>query len=343
MNSPDLNEALVAYRRSMRDNNVPAGTIKSYTNIARRLAVRYPGRRFAGITTQDLADFLYGEAGILVGKASYTQTAYRSALRSFFAFGQLKGWTKTVTVVPQPVFRARTVRSHLAPTRLDEGELLSLLDRAEHPMLRGMIATGISTALRICDIQKIRVTDIDLVMYELYVWIQKTQQHDAKPITLDLEEELRLYMAWYSSEAGGQFGKEGFFLFPGFTMQNMPVTGRAFYVPDPSRHVSYMWGYSRLVALYEKCGIRVAPREAWHVIRRSVARIYFDRLRLEISHDHALRQTMALLNHSNQETTERYLGLQAEIRARNESLRGRRFLQRPENIAPIRRASRSGP
>ncbi|MGW0939128.1 hypothetical protein [Streptomyces sp. NPDC002666] len=70
-----------------------------------------------------------------------------------------------------------------------------------------------------------------------------------------------------------------------------------------------------------------------------MARIYFDRLREQVSYDHALRQTSALLGHLSSNTTERYLGLQAERAARNESLRGRRFIGvAPDaTVTPIRR------
>jgi hypothetical protein len=57
-----------------------------------------------------------------------------------------------------------------------------------------------------------------------------------------------------------------------------------------------------------------------------VARIYFDSLRHEISYDHALRQTAALLQHDSVVTTERYLGLDAEVQARDASLKGQRFI-----------------
>ena len=80
-----LHEALIEYRRAMQAANVPEGTVKQYTMIIRRLTARYHGRQFSGITTADLADFLYGKQGILVGLGAGTGTTYRCALRSFFA------------------------------------------------------------------------------------------------------------------------------------------------------------------------------------------------------------------------------------------------------------------
>lgn len=340
MSSPLLHEALITYRRAMAAANVPEGTRKQYAMVIRRLEIKFPGRHFAGIRVEDLSDLLYGEDGILVGKAPGTGTTYRSALRSFFAFGQARGWTRTVTEVPTPPFRQRQRKPFYAPTRLTEPELVDMLDRAEHSIMRGMVAVAIGTALRISDIRKIRLTDVDMVTGELYVWVQKTGRFDAMPITLDLEEELRRYLLWYTSETGVKAGTPGAFLFPGWGRGNLPGSGHMYYLPDPWKQCSYAWPTERLHHLFAECGIAVEPREAWHVIRRSVARIYFDRLRSDVAHDHALRQTAAFLGHKNQETTERYLGIQAEVEARNASLRGQRFL--PRSVEGVTRLGGQG-
>ncbi|MEU8683110.1 site-specific integrase [Streptomyces sp. NPDC048611] len=327
---------MITWLAAMAADHVPEGTVKQYRSTVNRLLKRFPNRKFAGITTQDLAMFLYGEGGVAVGRAPQTCTTHRSALRSFFAYGQLMGWTRTVTVVPQPVIRQRKTRPAVAPTRLTEAELLLMLERAEHPMLRALVATAICTALRISDILKIRCEEINLNTGELSVWIKKTGHFDVKPIPLDLEEEIRRYLIWYSRETGASLKTPGAYLFAGWGMRNAPGIGRIYYEMDPFRHVRYTWANERLRELFGTCGIQVEPREAWHVIRRSVARIYFDRLRQEISHDHALRQTSALLDHMNAETTEKYLGMKAEREARNTSLRGRRFLTSPgATVTPI--------
>lgn len=334
MSGPTLHEACVTYVRAQRTHGIPEGTIKQYRSVVNRLVARYPGRQFGGIKTSDLDDFLYGDRGILLGKAPKTGTTYRSALRSFFEFGQRKGWTKSTTQVPKPPFRARRSEPELAPTRLTEEELVRMLNRAEHPMLRGMLAVGIHTALRISDIRRRRTVDIDFVTLDLYVWVQKTGRFDAMPVTLDLEEELRRYLNWHRQATGLEPEQIGY-LFPGWAPRNHAGTGHLYYIPDPSKPCSYMWASQRLKALFAECGISVEPREAWHVIRRSIARIYFDRLRHEVSHDHALRETAALLGHKNVETTERYLGLQAEVAARNTRMRGRRFISADPVIAGV--------
>ncbi|WP_406527413.1 tyrosine-type recombinase/integrase [Streptomyces sp. I8-5] len=340
MSGPTLHEAIKKFERAQRAEHVPEGTVRQYRSVLNRLQTQFPGRQFAGIKTNDLSQFLYGEQGITVGRKPATGTTYRSALNSFFAYGALMGWTKTQTVVPRPVFRTKAVRAKTdpMPTRLSPSALVLMLERSEHPMMRGMIAVGIGTALRISDILKLKVGDVDFHIGEIAVWVQKTGRFDAMPITVDLEEELRRYLGWLTQETGAT-GRGPAYLFPGWTRRNAEGTGHLYYVPDATQKCSYPWALKRLNTLYEECGIPVQPKEAWHVIRRSVARIYFDQLRHEISHDHALRQTAALLGHKNTETTERYLGLHAERLARNESLRGKRFIGvTPDaTVTPIRR------
>ncbi|MFE6846586.1 tyrosine-type recombinase/integrase [Streptomyces sp. NPDC057686] len=319
--------------RAQREHRVPEGTINQYRSVVNRLVARYPHRQFAGIKEADLQEFLYGEKGILVGKDPKTGTSYRSALNAFFSYGKYRGWIKTELRSPKPPFRERDTRPEIAPTRLTQDELVSMLDRAEHPVIRGMVAVGISTALRISDIRKLKVSDVDFETGDIYVWVQKTGRFDALPLTLDLEEEMHRYLTWYSREVTPAPDAHAY-LFPGWERHNVEGTGHLYYVPDNTAKCSYVWASDKLKSLFEGCGILLEAGEVWHTIRRSVARIYFDRLRDEVSHDHALRETMVFLGHKNQATTEKYLGLQAEVASRNARLKRQRFIGTDRPSAP---------
>ena len=339
MTGLSLHEGVHRYLTALECAKIPEGSIRQYRSVLLRLELHLPKRQLASIKTPDLVSFLYGEGrGLCIGLAPTTASAYRSYVRTFFEYAQSLGWIRVQPVVPKMFGTARPRRPESPPTRLTEAELILLLQRAEDPMLRAQIAIGISTALRISDIQKIKCGDVNFATGELYVWVKKTGRYDPMPVTLDLDEELRRYLSWYTRSTGKTLRDADAYLFPGFEIGRgrfgMSEAGTT------ARHVGYQWSANRLKGLYGECGVHTEPREAWHVIRRSVARIYFDRLRTEISQDHALRETAALLGHINVHTTERYLGLQAEKEARNRNLRGKRFIgvsSRDTTVTPIRR------
>lgn len=336
MRSMLLHEGVLGYLDAHRRGGSPKGTVSQYKSILLRMCAALPGRHVNGITTVDLAQFLYGPEGITVGKTAATATVYRSAMRSFFAYAQLMGWTKTITVVPNPIIRQRDHRREALPTRLTAAQMLLMLDTVEHPVMRGMLAVAMNTALRVSDIVKIEMQHLNLLTGDLAVHVQKTGAYDVLPVTLDLDAEFRRYLRWYTDTTGVTVHDSGVFVFPGWEGRSVSPLEGFTYTPRPERPAQYSWAQTRLNALFVDCGIVVEKGEAWHVIRRSVARIYFDSLRYEISHDHALRQTASLLGHKNTATTERYLGLDAERAARDASLRGQPFLTAGTNVTPLR-------
>lgn len=332
-----LHEAVLTYLEALRAEGAPHGTRKQYRSVLLRLSGRYPDRQYRGIRTKDLAPFLYGPDGITTGKAAGTGGVYRAALRSFFAYGNLMAWGPPVTV-PLPVIRQRNGKPQAKPTRLSAGELHLMLQRCpdtpQGRVLRGMVAVAMNTALRISDVVKIEIQHVDLKSGELAVWSQKTQRYTPWPVTIDLDEEVRRYMSWYTEATGVTFNDTGAYLFPGWTFDKATRNGFSF-APSPERHPSYTWANGQLRGLFRDCGIEVEEREAWHTLRRSVARIYFDSLREEISYDHALRQVSVLLDHSNTSTTEKYLGTKAEKEAVDKSLKGQRFIPAPAPVIDI--------
>lgn len=341
-----LHSAISEYLDALHEAGVPVGTRKQYRSILYRLHHAYPTRQYSSITTRDLAAFLYGPKGVAVGKASATGSSQRAALRSFFAWGHQMLGGKLV-VVPLPVIRQHRPRPDTRPTRLPAQTLVQLLESCEpndprEITLRAVLAVTINTAWRISDAVKPRVRDVGLITGDMWFVSRKTGKAESFPITTDLDEELRRYLSWYTSETGVTLDDEGAFLFPGWAKAPISATGDGFrYFAAPHRHASEEWARNGLKRLFERCGVHVEKGEAWHTIRRSVARIYFDSLRHEISYDHALRQTAALLQHNSVVTTEKYLGLDAEVQARNASLKGARFIgvRSLGNVTSLRKGS----
>jgi integrase len=67
-----------------------------------------------------------------------------------------------------------------------------------------------------------------------------------------------------------------------------------------------------------------SSKEGVHTLRRSAARARFDQLVSE-GYDGALRQVQTLLHHANAKTTEVYLGIDIDVQARDDAIRGKRL------------------
>jgi integrase len=339
-----VHEAVHEYMDALYRAGVPQGTVKVRRTVLYRLARAHRGRKYRSLTKRDLAAFLYGPGGILETVTSTsTRSVYRSSLRHFFQYGEEMGWGPAMDL-PKPVIVSRRhQRRESPPTRLPIPVLVQLLTSCDGSssgrVLRCMLAVAMNTAWRVSDIQKLRIGQIDLIGGNLNFVSQKTRKGDAFPISLDLEEEVKAYMSWYAESAGVTWRDGDAYLFPAWSRIGLGYRKGFLFVPDPKRPASYSWALRQLHKLLGDCGIRVERQEAWHVVRRSVARIYFDGLRSEVSYAHALKQTAALLQHDSTSTTEKYLGLSTEVQARDESLRGKRFIGvRDERVVPFRRA-----
>ena len=258
-------------------------------------------------------DYLYAQPGGELVKASKSRgDAHRTAIQGLLDYAHVMGWMPHhLSVPPSPYDEPAYVRNW---TYLTGSQLVQAKEAATNSRLRVAIAVASNTALRVEDVLGVEVDRIYLDRGEMQVWIQKSKVWDWKPITADLAEELKPALE----------GHPGGYLIPGFTAEGFNKLGGA-YKADHGRKASYTWAQLGLKRALDDAGIERGERECWHMIRRSVARRYFDRCMIQ-GYDHALRLTQAMLNHKNQATTERYLGLRREYEERNRSLRGMRFL-----------------
>jgi integrase len=193
------------------------------------------------------------------------------------------------------------------------------------------------------EVSGLRVRDVDLQGGWLHARIHKTRQEDLMPIPTELDAELRRWIAHYQATVGH--------LDPGYFLV-------------PARGTSPMWGEGGKIvghhSLYRpekqirQTGTIVRPAlvdigfptkdhdgkplsEGSHTIRRSGARALFDEL-IERKDERALRVVQAMLHHSSSEMTERYLGITADRRSRDEIIRGQRmYSQQADNVVVLAR------
>jgi integrase len=243
----------------------------------------------------------------LSGLSDSTRATRLAQLRSFFR------WlidTGQRTDDPTRLLRAPAVTPEVRQ-RLSADDLLRLLDVARTPRDRALLALASNLALRGSEIARLRWRDIRWGERAIVVHIDKTHQADEMPLSADLLDELVRWAPY-------------------------AITGGTDYL-IPSQHVgpqgvTYRWespvGEPYAVVKYalEQIGWDSTRYEGVHTIRRSVARLFFDKVEAEETFDSALLATMTLLHHSRPETTLAYIGRDRATMARDRILKGQRFL-----------------
>lgn len=246
-----------------------------------------------------------------------TRATRLGQLRSFMGYCVKRGW-----LASDPTVLLRAARPAPEPRlRLSARELLDLIDAADYPQHRILLALAANLALRQSEIKRLRIRDVDLDAATILVHVDKTTKTppDPMPLTAELRDELSRWLAHYTREC---FVTPQTLLVP--SMHFTPLTGKVTYRTD------------RSVAEPEDVVKRALTKAGWptvrgegiHTLRRSVARIYFDAAEAEESYHEALLGTMRLLHHDRPETTLRYIGVDRQTLARDRFLRNRPFLTR---------------
>lgn len=205
-----------------------------------------------------------------------------------------------------------------------------LLDAADHPLDRWVIALGLYTLMRGSEIRTLRVdalegrgTDNPLIR----IFRHKTKDHDVMPVSLELVEESERWFRWLRQDKGIE--QPSWFLVPqrlhrarvwnAEKGRYLFATGDHGVDPNKPFRNNYL-PVQRAVARLGMDGTRVGV----HTLRASAARHLFTELS-NMGYDGALRRVSSLLGHKNTTTTERYLGLSLERSSRNQQFSGNRM------------------
>ena len=235
----------------------------------------------------------------------------RQRVAGFLGFCVRRGWL-TQDLLSEVRPRRVVQRERL---RLSAQELRRLIETAENPRDRAMLAVACNTGLRASDLVALRIGDVDLDQGLLRVHVQKTGKLDHLPITSDLDAELRRWLTWYAER---KIARSGDLLLPALAYRVR--RGQAYGDPEPDHRLTPP---ARVVhRALVRIGVPATSSEGFHTIRRSIGRIVFEQAS-ESGHDAALRITAALLGHSSVATTELYLGLSHDRVNRDDLLKGR--------------------
>jgi len=286
-----------------------ASTVRMDRVILGQLLTQIGDRPMTAVTVADVEEFRVSKSRSMGANSLNT---VRAVLRSFF------GWcrqTGLMTADPMLTWRVRPVmpgRKLFIPPQ----DFPVVLGAAVSPRDRVFIALGLYTFLRQSEITDLRIADLDLTRDEIEVTIHKTSQRDLMPICSELRSELDRWLHHYRQEAPEGLLDPEWYLVPAQTRQPRPG-GRLL---CPQSRFRSTW--RNVQTALDVAGLPYDRGEGGHTLRRSGARALYDHLVAQ-GHDYAIRRVQSMLHHSSIAMTERYLGVTADIKRRNESLRGR--------------------
>lgn len=328
--TPKVSYAAAQYVAHRYAQSKSEPTRRNLQGLLNRLSVRVKDCHTGSLRAEHIEDFFYGPGGLHEGKkgdrlAPTTLAAYRGWTKSFLHFCDRRGWLTVPVGQLVEGLPDRNTQTNRNRYRMTRAEIRRLLEAAQTPRDRALVAFVANTGLRISEALHMRVRDVSFGKGELYVYLPKAKEEVTIPLSLDLEDELRIWLTRYTENVGEV--KRSHFLFPAFFGSQFQRgkhrwnTGRT--KLNPEGQISNPQQIIKRVA--DAAGIELEPGDAWHTIRRSFARILYDDA-VSLGHDAALRIVQAALNHKQVSTTERYLGLNLERQTYAAMMKGKRFL-----------------
>lgn len=336
---PTISEARTPFRYHLVSRGLGERTIKNYMQTLNRWEELVGDTRIDQIQASHV-DRFFGEGAW----APKTQNLYLSLLRGvFFPWCRRQGYMPRDHDPTEGWRNAKSEKSEQLWLPVDE--FPALLEAADNPRDRAVIALGLFTFARGSELSTLRIQDVDFdkSLLTLYRW--KTKDADLMPISSELWSEMDRYLAYYKVNQGFELKPE-WYLVP-VRSKTVPVWDYETRTIDPTRRrEADLLPTQRLYRPYEpvkralrKLGYDPKGSGA-HTLRRSGARALFDRLRKE-GYDGSLRRVSSMLGHKDTKTTEIYLGLSLEREQRNELLAGQPMFPalRDATVIPLREVS----
>jgi integrase len=329
--TPTVSEAMRQWLALREAQGLSPQTISNERSIVTRFAALTNDMQTGHLRPEHVTKFFYDPSvglrknhswALITGRemrpGSFNKA--RANLAGFFAFCRDSGWVKADLMVH---IRRDARSENEERLRLDLAQLIRLIECADCPRDRAMLAHAANTALRASEICWPRIKHVDLQTGSLRVWLIKTKESDVMVITRHLEREIRRWLAEYQRECGPL--QPEWYLFPA----RLPGFSGGWCPTKPVRRA-----HEVVHKALGNAGFAELKGEGFHTIRRSVARLAFDSW-ADRGYDSALRMTQALLHHKSIEQTERYIGLTPDKQRRDREMRTGFIFDVPNNIRSI--------
>lgn len=328
-----VQEAIDAYQKRRKLQGVTAGVLRNEKSTLTRL-MNHTGNVFIENVRDTQVDDAMADMAMTNQPRSMANKYHE--LNGFFRWcvesGRLK--RSPMAGMKPPTFTV-TERN-----RLEVSKFPALLDAAQNPRDRILMATGLYTLGRSIECVSPKVGDVKKDLSRLRMPLAKKRGRDdvatdLKPITIEYAEELDRWFSFYSSACGRL--QEDWFLIPSRTAGN-PIRVHREKPGDPGAiQVNQNWLPTRrmsqnipklivqealeAVGFPTRADDGTSLGEGMHTLRRAGARARYDAKRW-MGHDNAIRHVQSLLNHKHAYMTEHYIGINLDKIQRDEELIG---------------------
>lgn len=322
----ELSDAVTDYLALRSSQDLGKGTLTNEKGVLKRLLAVNGNIWVHQITERHVTRYFENAART---RSAQTLHLDHSTLNQFFDWARR---TKRLPLDMDPMAGRRRPKGWKRErNRVPRSDFARLLDAAEQqcPRDRAAVAILLYLLLRDQEAADLRVGDVDLAGGTIRVRVSKSRIEDDMPICTELDAELRRWLTIYSAEAQHPLENQHYLL-PRRQSIGVAKDERGRIVGHDLVYAPHK-SIGRLGRVISPCleaiGFPVQDSngrklmEGAHTIRRSGARALYDRLAGE-GYDRALRLCQSLLHHSTVATTERYLGVTADKRSRDEILRG---------------------
>jgi site-specific recombinase XerC len=336
-----LSDAIDEFLTARASQGYRANTVRNDGNNLRQLLAHIGNIQVKNVTFRHIDEFM--AAGQAKGLEASTLNLRLCTLRAFFRHCTHR---KYIAAANDPTTHRRKYRDPgKSRLRVPVFDFNRLLDSADNPRDRIVVALGLYLLLRSSEIRLLTISDVDLNGGTMRVVVPKTSKYDDMPICAELDAELRTWLTYYGLHAGRP-------LRPTDALVPVWKTGKIVRLPDGRVRISkaeglmadrpYTSPHLAVQAALVSCGYVTRDasgkslREGVHTLRRSAARARFDALG-DQGVDRALRHVQSMLHHASVSTTEHYIGLDGDKVARDELVRGKVMFPAAKAAATLRK------
>ena len=321
-----LSDAVDQYQADRRAKGYKPNTVRSDGNTLRSFLSVLGNIQVSSLAQRHMDRYWSAKAG----SAPATFNRARAQLSTFFKWCQVRGHLPRDVDLLEGTRKRRvpsTVRYVIPVDRFGE-----VLDAADNGRDRAILALGLYLFTRISETANIQWRDIDFSQKTVVVYRSKTETGDVLPMCQELEGELRNWRLAYSAYVGEVVRPEWYVTPPFSTPRWTGKEGGGFTLVEAGRLLP-----TRRMVVATRPIKRVLAKlgvddryEGGHTLRRAGAIALYHQLS-SVGHDRAIRMCQAMLGHSSIQSTEIYLNLDLDRKARNDLIAGKKMF--PE-VAP---------